>query len=367
MVQSAATANLLGEATHFITTCYDELGISKEIQMKRMEEIENEIKNTGTYSHTISELTHGAKMAWRNSNRCIGRLLWNTLHVNDARNITTAEGAFETLLEHIDSATNDGKIQSTITVFAPRNNGEDPIRIWNHQLLRYAGYQDEEQVIGDSTSVKLTRMCEQMGWKGNKTPFDILPLVIQESGKRPELFEIPAEVVKEVEITHPQYDDVKTLGIKWYAVPIISDMRIEIGGIDYPMAPFNGWYMGTEIGARNLADEERYNLVPKIAEIMGLDTRSNRSLWIDKALIELNIAVLHSYQKAGVTLVDHHTAAKQFKVFEENELKNGRPVTGNWAWLNPPLSPAATHIYHKPYKNDILTPNYFHQKNPGET
>ncbi|WOV86668.1 nitric oxide synthase oxygenase [Sporosarcina oncorhynchi] len=367
MVQSAATTNLLMEATHFITTCYDELGLSKEIQMKRMEEIENEIRSTGTYSHTISELTHGAKMAWRNSNRCIGRLLWNTLHVNDARNVTTAEGAFEKLLAHIDSATNDGKIQSTITVFAPRNNGEDPIRIWNHQLLRYAGFQDEDQVIGDSTSIKLTKMCEQMGWKGNKTPFDILPLVIQESGKRPELFEIPNEVVKEVKITHPQYDDFKTLGIKWYAVPIISDMRLEIGGIDYPMAPFNGWYMGTEIGARNLADEERYNLLPKVAEIMGLDTRSNRSLWIDKALIELNIAVLHSYQKAGVTLVDHHTAAKQFKIFEENELKNGRPVTGNWAWLNPPLSPATTHIYHKPYKNDILTPNYFHQKNPEET
>ena len=49
-------------------------------------------------------------------------------------------------------------------------------------------------------------------------------------------------------------------------------MRLEIGGIDYPMAPFNGWYMGTEIGARNLADQDRYNLLPKVAEIMELDT-----------------------------------------------------------------------------------------------
>ena len=27
-------------------------------------------------------------------------------------------------------------------------------------------------------------------------------------------------------------------------------------------APFNGWYMGTEIGARNLADADRYDLLP---------------------------------------------------------------------------------------------------------
>ena len=36
--------------------------------------------------------------------------------------------------------------------------------------------------------------------------------------------------------------------MKWYGVPMISDMRLEIGGISYTAAPFNGWYMGTEIG-----------------------------------------------------------------------------------------------------------------------
>ena len=363
MIQ-ATKNNLLVEATEFIKNCYDELGISKEKQSERINEIKDEINNTGTYIQKTFELTHGAKMAWRNSNRCIGRLLWDTLHVFDARNVHTAEQAYEKLIEHIDFATNDGKVRSTITVFPPRKNGKDPIRIWNHQLLRYAGYQKGEKVIGDSTSIKLTKMCERIGWKGNNTPFDILPLVIQELGRKPELFEIPTKIVKEVPITHPQLDGFKELGIKWYAVPIISDMRLEIGGIDYPMAPFNGWYMGTEIGARNLADQDRYNLLPKVAKLMGLDTKSNRSLWIDKALVELNIAVLHSYQKNGVTLVDHHTAAKQFKRFEENELKNNRRVTGNWTWLIPPISPASTHIYHKPYKNEIVTPNYFYQSDP---
>ncbi|MEK3936589.1 nitric oxide synthase oxygenase [Sporosarcina sp. FSL W7-1349] len=357
---------LLKEATQFIHTCYNELELSTELQLKRVEEIQEEISTIGTYTHKRFEVEHGAKMAWRNSNRCIGRLLWDTLHVFDERDVETAEDAFEKMVNHIQFATNEGDIRSTITVFAPRKEEIDPIRIWNHQLIRYAGYEDGNNVIGDSTSIQLTKMCEQLGWQGEKTPYDILPLVIQEHGKTPKLFELPKEIVKEVPITHPELEGLGHLSVKWYAVPVISDMRLDIGGIEYPMAPFNGWYMGTEIGARNLADPDRYNLLPKVAELMGLDTRSNRSLWKDKALVELNIAVLHSYQKAGVTLVDHHTAAKQFQSFEKRERECGRAVTGNWTWLIPPLSPATTHIFHKPYNNDIFTPNYFYQKDPGE-
>ncbi|MGJ5752075.1 stage II sporulation protein E [Streptomyces puniciscabiei] len=83
------------------------------------------------------------------------------------------------------------------------------------------------------------------------------------------------------------------LGLRWYAVPAVSDMSLEIGGVTYPAAPFNGWYMGTEIGSRNLADTDRYNLLPAVAELFGLDTRNERTLWRDRALVELNLAVLH--------------------------------------------------------------------------
>ena len=55
-------------------------------------------------------------------------------------------------------------------------------------------------------------------------------------------------LVKEVAITHPELPEFEDLQLKWYAVPMISDMKLEIGGIDYVAAPFNGWYMGTEIG-----------------------------------------------------------------------------------------------------------------------
>lgn len=356
---------LLKEAEKFIHTCYEELGLSKSKQKSRLAEIEKEINKTGTYTHTTREIEHGAKMAWRNSNCCIGRLLWNTLHVFDGRDVRTAEEAYNKLIDHIKYATNNGKIRSTITVFAPRKDKEDSLRIYNHQLIRYAGYIKGDKVIGDSTSIEFTRMSEQLGWKGEGTPFDILPLVIQDESSTPKLFEIPPEIIKEVQITHPDIKGFNDLNIKWYSVPIISDMRLEIGGISYPMAPFNGWYMGTEIGARNLADDYRYDYLPQIAKLMDLDHTSNRSLWKDKALVELNVAVLHSYHQAGVTLVDHHTAAKQFQVFEEQEKKAGRALTGDWTWLIPPVSPATTHVFHGPYNNEIKTPNYFYQKDPN--
>ncbi|NJK70302.1 MAG: nitric oxide synthase oxygenase [Microcoleus sp. SU_5_3] len=107
----------------------------------------------------------------------------------------------------------------------------------------------------------------------------------------------------EVPIVHPEYDWFGDLGLKWHALPAISDWRLEIGGISYSCAPFSGWYMSAEIGARNLGDVGRYNLLPAIAQRMGLNTRSKISLWQDRALIELNRAVLHSYGSPGYSVI----------------------------------------------------------------
>lgn len=318
-----------------------------------------QIKTAGEYIPTTEELIFGARAAWRNSNKCIGRLFWQSLHVVDARDISNEEGIFNALLEHIKYATNGGKIRPTITVFASGR-----VRVWNHQLIRYAGYETESGIIGDLHSVEFTKLCESLGWQGEGTAFDVLPLVVQMDGREPQLFTIPDEYVLQVPIRHPESSQVEKLGLKWYAVPIISSMRFQMAGIDFEAAPFNGWYMGTEIGARNLADHDRYNMLPAIAEIFNLDTTKQASLWRDRALVELNIAVLHSFKEDGVSIVDHHTAAQQFKLFEETEAAADRKVTGNWTWLIPPLSPATTHIFHKPYVNVYNTPNYFYQKPP---
>ena len=153
--------------------------------------------------------------------------------------------------------------------FSPEQNGQK-VSIWNHQLIRYAGYETEQGVIGDPASLELTKACEALGWKGEGTPFDVLPLVFQIDGRPPVWYELPREIVKEVRIEHPEIEGFKSLGLKWYAVPIIADMKLEVGGIHYNAAPFNGWYMGTEIGARNLADADRYNALEKWQPLWGL-------------------------------------------------------------------------------------------------
>ncbi|MFC0471151.1 nitric oxide synthase oxygenase [Halalkalibacter kiskunsagensis] len=347
---------MLDETRKFINTCYRELGKGEQAIKERLFEVKEEIASSNTYTHTYEELAHGARMAWRNSNRCIGRLFWQSMHVIDERMLTTEEEVANALFFHLQYGTNGGKIIPTITVFKSGH-----VRIWNHQLIRYAGYETKDGIIGDPDSVAFTTYCEKLGWQGEKTPYDILPLVIQIGNNNPKYFSIPKECILEVEISHPNFKDFTDLQLKWYAVPFISDMKLEIGGITYEAAPFNGWYMGTEIGARDLADQKRYHVLPKVAAVMGLDTTRDSTLWKDRALMELNVAVLHSFKESGVSIVDHHTAAKQFKQFEEQESGSGRHITGNWSWLIPPMSPAATHIFHKRYDNKVVKPNYFYQ------
>ena len=68
-----------------------------------------------------------------------------------------------------------------------------------------------------------------MGGKG--TPFDILPVVIQMPHQPPRMFELPRDIVLEVPLSHPNYPWFAQLGLKWHALPVISNMRLEIGGI----------------------------------------------------------------------------------------------------------------------------------------
>ncbi len=359
---------LLLEARAYLHLLHQECGMV-ETHSERLAEIQGEIERTGTYRQNYDELSYGAKVAWRNNTRCIGRLHWKSLAVRDMRHLETEEEIFAALVEHLRLGTNGGKIRSTITIFAPAIPGQPGIRIWNPQLIRYAGYRRSDgSITGDPLHADLTDEVRRLGWKGGAgTPFDILPLVIQLPNKCPRLFELPRDVVLEVPLSHPDYAWFAGLGLKWHALPVISNMRLEIGGISYTAAPFNGWYMGTEIGARNLGDVNRYNLLPLIAERMGLDTRCDRTLWKDRALVELNVAVLYSFAKQGVTIVDHHTASRQFIHHDELEKQAGRTVPAHWVWMVPPISGSTSPIFHIPtYKNIILKPNFFYQRAPWQ-
>ncbi|MBY8880913.1 nitric oxide synthase oxygenase [Actinacidiphila acidipaludis] len=322
---------------------------------RRIAEVTEEVERTGSYEHTAAELAFGARVAWRNAARCIGRLYWNNLTVRDLRHVEDPDDVAEECFGHLRLATNGGRIRPVISVFAPDRPGRPGPTLLGEQLVRYAD---------DPRSARRVALARELGWKGGETPFEVLPLLVQPgSGASPRFYEIPEDAVLEVPLTHPRHPGFAALGLRWYAVPAVSDMSLEIGGITYPAAPFNGWYMGTEIGSRNLGDTDRYDLLPAVAALFGLDTGSDRTLWRDRALVELNVAVLHSYELAGVTIADHHTESTRFLAHVERERRHGRPVPTDWSWIVPPLSGSATAVFHHYYDppDDDLRPAFVHR------
>ena len=154
---------------------------------------------------------------------------------------------------------------------------------------------------------------------------------------------------------------LNNLNLKWYAVPAVANMIFDCGGLEFTAAPFNGWYMATEIGARNLTDSSRYNLMKPIAEAFGYDVSNNATLWKDKVMVELTLAVLDSYNKAGVTISDHHTAAETFMkhMKDEEKVRGGCPA--DWVWIVPPISGSATPVFHQEMLLYHLRPSYEYQ------
>ena len=355
-----SSSDRLHEATAFLQQ-YDQE--TKRVPRGRMHDVIRAIGDTGTYEMTYDELVMAGKLAWRNSTRCNGRRFWRGLAVNDYRHLTREEDIFEACVEHLRYATNNGKLRPLLTVFAKKPDDRPGIRIWNSQLIRYAGYtQGDGTIIGDPVNASLTRAILDLGWQGKGGQFDILPLVIQMPGREPRWFEIPPKEVMIVPITHPDLPWFEELGLEWHALPAITDMALDAGGLLYTAAPFSGWYMDTEIASRNFGDKTRYNLLPKVADKMGLDVRSDRTLWKDRAMLELTAAVLHSFKKAGVTLVDHHTASVEFLRFVDQEEHLGRVPRADWSWIVPPMSGSACPVFHREYVNEEVKPNFWYQK-----
>nr|WP_084093778.1 nitric oxide synthase oxygenase [Amycolatopsis rifamycinica] len=318
----------------------------------RLARVRAEILETGTYRHTPAELAYGARVAWRNSARCIGRLYWRSLRIGDRRRVTGPAAIAGECVAHLRQATRGGRIRPTITVFAPDTPDAPGPRIHNEQLIRYAGYRLEDgSVLGDPQYAEFTEQARRLGWRPpeRRGSFDVLPLLIEAVPGEPRLFTLPPDAVLEVPLTHPDHRWFAGLGLRWHALPAISNMPLEIGGVTYPAAPFNGWYLGTEVGARNLADERRYDLLPVIAELMGLNTTSERTLWRDRALVELTVAVQHSFDAAGVTMADHHTESHRFLSHLEREERAGRRCPAEWSWIVPPLSGGQTAVFHRYY------------------
>jgi nitric-oxide synthase len=350
------------EAVAFIRRFYRENDLGDGPRRRREAEVKRALKRDGWYEHTPEELAFGARISWRNHARCVGRLHWKSLEVRDLRAIEEPDEVAGYLLDHLGDAYNGGRIRSIVSIFAPVRGATLPVYVESEQLIRYAGYIDAEgDVIGDALNIEVTRTAQALGWEppADRGMFDVLPMILRDRAGRRILYEIPAAVRPEVAMTHPDHPALDGLGLRWYAVPVVSGMILSIGGIDYPCAPFNGYYMGTEIASRNFADENRYDLLEAVARALGDDPRATPPLWKDRALLELNRAVLHSFDVAGVTMIDHHAASAQFMEFNQRERAAGREPSARWSWIVPPQASTACPVFHLPMADRKLVPNFY--------
>lgn len=351
------------EARAFLELFCQESGMSRPAFQKRWSEIGRALRQRNFYEHTPDELAFGARIAWRNHGRCIGRLFWESLEVFDCRAMTEPDAIADRMVRHMRDALGDGRIRSMISVFAPVTDTQLPAYIESRQITEYAGYaMDDGSLLGDRQNVEATRIAQSLGWQAPEPRgrFDILPVIIRDRSDRRALFSLPPSAYREIDIRHPTEADFAGLGLKWYAVPCISGMILTIGGIDYPCAPFNGFYMCTEIASRDFADRKRYDLLPDVARAFGQEPEAAKNpLWRDAALTELNRAVLHSFRQAGVTIVDHHAASDQFMEFHRREQAQGRRVAADWRWIVPPQASGACEVFHLRMTNFHPVPNYY--------
>ncbi|MCC3768943.1 nitric oxide synthase oxygenase [Streptomyces sp. UNOC14_S4] len=346
------------EAEHFVRQFHRETGRTDSLGA-RLSAVRREIAETGGYVHTPEELAFGARVAWRNSARCIGRLYWRSLVVRDRRHVTRLDEVAAECGEHLRLATRGGQIRPVITIFGQDDAHGPRTLIWNEQLIRYAGYPSVGKgCTGDPRSLGITWLAMRLGWRGRGGRFDVLPLILQSRDEGVRLHELDPGDVLEVPLAHPELDWFGELGLRWYAVPAISHMRLRIGGLSYSAAPFNGWYMGTEIGVRDLCDTDRYDALPEVGRRLGLDTSSDRTLWRDRALVEVNRAVLHSFDRAGVSITDHHTESERFLKHVAREEAAGRSCPADWSWIVPPMSGALTPVFHRAYDETRPRPDF---------
>ena len=72
--------------------------------------------------------------------------------VLDKRDVTSTEGMFQALAEHMKYSFNGGIIRPAITIFRKREEGKGDMRVWNALMLMFAGYGDASEQGTDNTA-----------------------------------------------------------------------------------------------------------------------------------------------------------------------------------------------------------------------
>lgn len=227
-------------------------------------------------------------------------------------------------------------LQSVMTVFRPKKPDEPwGIKFWSDQLVRYACYELEDGTfVGDLANKGLTKyLIEKKLWVPPvpRTQHDVLPVVFKMPNRdQPFVHQFDKKFVDEADIFHPKYPKVAKLHHKWASVPAINVFNMNLGGVDYGCTPFNGWFCSVEI-VRDLM--ERYQgASEKWAAAIGINPKTHR-MWKARVAHEMDVAILHSFDKAGYTIVDPETVGEQFMTHCKRERDSGRECPAQWSWI----------------------------------
>eukprot|EP01035_Chromulina_nebulosa_P027793 gene27793-36595_t len=349
-------STLLREAFEYQVLFHRENSSPPGIMEARFKEIESSIHSVGTYELTLDDLQYGARVAWRNAQKCANRSKWKELSVIDLRNVCTNQEAFRGILDLLEKSLTSMATITSMAVFRQRLPGETQgPRIWNSMLLRFAGYEGMGSevtggILGDPVDANFTKMLiDRFGWipPSPRTAYDPLPLLLQIKEKEaPELFQIPSSYIPYVHIRHSNYPQLDILGLKWFPVPVVSGLEFHVGGLFFTAVPFVGWFADYEV-VRNLTDSSRYNVLPALANALRLDTSPANECWKEEASIVLNKAILASYMSAGFSMVSHHAMLSEFLHWYEMEKKTRGYCPGNWKWIIPPIGASLCDAYLK--------------------
>lgn len=67
-----------------------------------------------------------------------------------------------------------------------------------------------------------------------------------------------------------------------------------------------------------------------------------------------------------MSISDHHTESRRFLSHLEREERKGREVGADWSWIVPPISGAATPVFHRTYEDRPSATAYVHHAGAHE-
>ena len=302
-------------------------------------------RRTGTYTHTSEELTVGARLAWRHNTRCIGKLYWRGLTVRDFARHHRRRGSPRAASITASSSSTRAASSRRSRSSRPTRPGERAAQVRNGQLMSYAGHrQADGTVIGDRDTVAMTELAKAHGW----APASGGPVrhpAARHGGPATATsasHEIPRRARPRGRDRAPHDRRAwPSSACAGGAFRRSATMTLSIGGINYPCAPFTGWYLAPETRPAT-------SRIPTATTCCRRSPRRSGSTLRPALAVEgqghdrAHGRVLHSFDKAGMRMDDHHTAARSStsgRSPRSARAARSRPNGPGWSRRSPPRCP----------------------------